>query len=373
MSDIIFVEENKIKAKIKVIGVGGCGGNATNAMLEASLDGDVGLYAVNTDAQALGSMGTGCERIQIGQQIAKGLGVGADHDKARQAAEHDRERLVELVDGADMVFIAAGMGGGTGTGAAPVIAEICRDKNILTVAVVTKPFGWENRQANTEVGINLLSKNTDSIIIVPNDRISEVYGKDITTAEAFRMSDKILSNAVAGICEIIYCSGRINVDFADVKTVMSEMGQAMMGTATEEGVDRAARAAKEVIACPLLEGIELSNARGLLINVTVNENEFKMSELQEVMDIIKGTASADAKVFFGLVNNPTMGGELRITLVATGLNGGVSRSSHPRERVPIRPANTVVRSNRVSPTTANQGSLLAEDAQIPAILRKQHN
>lgn len=381
MSNFEFVEENKTKAKIKVIGVGGCGGNAANAMLDTSLAGEVGLYAVNTDAQALESIRSGCERIQIGQQIAKGLGVGAEYEKARQAAEQDRERLEEIVAGSDMVFIAAGMGGGTGTGAAPVIAEICREKNALTVAVVTKPFSWENRQSNTDAGIEMLSKATDSIIIVPNDRIGEVFGNDLSMADAFRHSDSILSNAVAGICEIIYLPGRINVDFADVRTVMSEMGQAMMGTASESGVDRAARAAKKVIDCPLLEGIKLDNARGILVNITVNEDKFKISELSEIMEIIKATAASSAKTFFGQVHNPEMEDELRITLVATGLDSGGSSQAGPgysREEVPMRaprPTNKFLRSNRASSAGAhaNQGSLLNDDQSIPAMLRKQHN
>lgn len=370
-----FVEENKTKAKIKVIGVGGCGGNAANAMLDTSLAGEVGLYAINTDAQALAKIRDGCECVQIGQSIAKGLGVGADHEKARQAAEQDRERIEEIVDGSDMVFIAAGMGGGTGTGAAPVIAEICRENHILTVAVVTKPFSWENRHHNTAAGIEMLQRVTDSIIIVPNDRIGEVYGKDLTVEEAFKSSDSILSNAVSGICEIIYVPGRVNVDFADVKKVMSEMGQAMMGTATEGGVDRAARAAKKVIDCPLLEGIKLANARGVLVNITADLDNFKISELEDIMQIIRETSEKDANIFFGQVNNAEMGEEIRITLVATGLNGGQHAgggSGYSSQTVPLaKPSPRLIRTNRN--LNANQGSLLGEGEDLPAMLRKQHN
>ena len=261
---IDFVDDTQTRAKIKVIGVGGCGGNAVNTMLKTSLEGEVAMYAVNTDAQALNSLGEGCERIQIGHSIAKGLGVGADYQRAEEAANQDIDRIEEIIEGADMVFIAAGMGGGTGTGAAPVIAEKCRDKKILTVAVVTKPFEWENRAENAKIGITKLSEFVDSIIIVPNDRIKEVHGVDISIADTWRFSDAILSNAVAGICEIIYKPGQINVDFADVKAVMSETGQAMMGTVSVNGIDRASRAANDVIACPLLEDINLSNASGVL-------------------------------------------------------------------------------------------------------------
>ena len=380
MSSIEFIDENKTKAKIKVIGVGGCGGNAASEMLKTSLAGEVGIYAVNTDNQALDSIDSNCERIQIGQQVAKGLGVGADYEKARQAAQHDRERLEEIVDGADMIFIAAGMGGGTGTGAAPVIAEICKEKSILTVAVVTKPFTWEGegRARNAKAGIQMLSGVTDSIIIVPNDRICEVYGDDLMFTDAFKYSDDILSNAVSGICEIIYRAGRINVDFADVKTVMSEMGQAMMGTAQESGIDRAARVAKNVIDCPLLEGIKLERARGILVNITTNaSNNFKMQELNEIMSIIRKTATDESKIFFGFVDDPSMDDSIRVTLVATGLNAPPQANNGPSvsaQRIKAVPENTgLVRNQRGFNANSNQGNLLNNDDQIPAMLRKQHN
>ena len=372
MSNIDFVDEGKSRAKIKVVGVGGCGGNTVNSLLSGSLNGQVGMYAVNTDAQALEQLQDGCERIQIGHQLAKGLGVGADYAKAQEAARQDKERLEEMVSNADMVFITAGMGGGTGTGAAPVIAEICRSQEILTAAVVTKPYFWENRQQNVAAGIEMLSKHVDSIIIVPNDRVCEVYGEDINMADAFKHSDNILSNAVAGICEIIYCPGKINVDFADVRKVMSEMGQAMMGTATENGVDRAARAASAVIECPLLEGVKLANARGMLVNVTADEDSITAAEINTAMKIIRQTASENVSMFFGLVDDKEMGDHIRITLIATGLDR--ERPTYGSTSVSVQPPrprmSNVLQGNRKS----NQASLLGDDDKgVPTMLRRQHS
>ena len=376
---IDFVDESKTQAKIKVIGVGGGGGNAANAMLKTMLDGQVAMHAINTDAQALGRIEDGCGRMQIGLELTKGLGVGGDWQKAEEATRADIGRIEDIVYGADMVFIAAGMGGGTGTGASPVIAEKCRELGILTVAVVTKPFNWENRDANAQVGIDNLSRHVDSIIIVPNDRIKEVHGTDIAIADAFAKSDEILSNAVAGICEIIYCPGQINVDFADVKAVMSETGQAMMGTATESGVDRAARAAQAVIECPLLEGIKLSNARGMLVNMTCDPKSFKMSEIEEAMDIIRNTTSSSANVFFGLVDRHDLGDDLRITLVATGLRSdGIKVSDGGNVSTPMQAKNKgrLISSNRrVARMGMDQGNLLGgdENTELPTMLRRQHS
>ena len=378
-STIDFVDESKTQAKIKVIGVGGGGGNAANAMLMTSLEGEVAMHAVNTDAQALGRIVDGCGRMQIGQEVTKGLGVGGHWQKAEEAARNDLDRIEDIVSGADMVFIAAGMGGGTGTGASPVIAEKCRELGILTVAVVTKPFSWENRDGNAQIGIENLTKHVDSIIVVPNDRIQEVYGKELTFSEAFGKSDEILTNAVSGICEIIYCPGQINVDFADVKAVMSEMGQAMMGTATETGIDRAARAAQSVIECPLLEGIKLSNARGVLVNFTVDPTSFKMSEIDDAMSVIRNTTSSTAKVFFGLVDRKDIGDELRITMVATGLRPDGIKVSNGGTTMPpqLGGRKGLLTSNRNRSKIANgrdQGTLLGgEDPNLPTMLRRQHS
>ncbi|MBF2735239.1 MAG: cell division protein FtsZ [Betaproteobacteria bacterium AqS2] len=391
-SNINFIEENKTRARIKVIGVGGGGGNAVNAMAAGSLDGALSMYAVNTDAQALDNIREGCERIQIGHKVAGGLGVGADYARAEEAARQDIDRIDEIIDGADMVFIAAGMGGGTGTGASHVIASRCQDRGILTVAVVTKPFSWENRGKNAEVGIDNLSRYADSIIIVPNDRVAEVYGDEINLRQMFVHSDTILSNAVSGICDIIYTPGHINVDFADVKAVMSETGQAMMGTAAEKGVDRANRAAHAVIECPLLEGIELANARGLLVNITADQDNFSMKEVTEMMEIIRGTSASGAQVFFGVCDNKELGDEIRITLVATGLrssgrpsiissgggkgaNGsGRSGASAGYSRKAHAAAPSIVSTNREG-GAISQGSLLngGRDEETPAMLRRQHS
>lgn len=379
MTNIVFEDEGQSRARIKVIGVGGGGGNAASAMLATSLAGDVAIYALNTDAQALGSIPDGCECIQIGHKIAGGLGVGADYSKAEEAARQDVDRIDEIIEGADMIFLAAGMGGGTGTGATPFIASRCKEKGILTVAVVTKPFGFENREQNAQIGIENLGQHADSIIIIPNDRIAEVYSDEISVTAMFKHADTILSNAVAGICEIIYRPGHINVDFADVKAVMSEHGQAMMGTAEENGVDRATRVAHAVIECPLLEGIQLSNARGLLVNITADQDQLSLKEINDMMDIIRGTSATGVDVFFGICDNKDCGDTVKITLVATGLRrpgGG------PRPRVfdggggdngggggaARRPS--LIRPNRLS----NQGDLLnGGDDKTPAMLRRQHS
>lgn len=366
-----FIEENKTKAHIKVVGVGGCGGNAVNNMCtNLSMD-EVAYYAVNTDAQALEKIAANCEKIQIGVGRDKGLGAGANYQLAEQAAKESDARIREVVEGADMIFVAAGMGGGTGTGAAPVVCEICRDLNILTVAVVTKPFDWENRDEQAEKGINNLSQHVDSLIVVPNDRVLEHFGDDVTMSELFDRSDEILINAVSGICEVIYKPGHINVDFADVRSVMSEMGKAMMGTAIESGPDRALTAAKKVIECPLLEGIDLSNARGLLVNISASKETLKAKEVHEAMGQIKKTASPDARVFFGIVYDDCMEDRMRVTLIATGLrrdsnlrtfNGGLNTST---ENKVIKPP--MMRSARFN--QQQQQSLLGDSE--PSILRKQ--
>ena len=384
MTKFNFEDEGQSRARIKVIGVGGGGGNAASAMLATSLAGDVSIYALNTDAQALSNIPAGCECIQIGHKIAGGLGVGADYGKAEEAARQDVDRIDEIIDGADMIFLAAGMGGGTGTGATPFIASRCKERGILTVAVVTKPFSFENRQQNAQVGIDNLGQHADSIIIIPNDRIAEVYGADTTVGSMFKHSDTILSNAVAGICEIIYRPGHINVDFADVKAVMSEHGQAMMGTAEESGVDRAVRVAQAVIECPLLEGIELSNARGLLVNITADQDNLSMKEINDMMDIIGATSATGVHVFFGMCDNKECGDKIKITLVATGLrrpggkprpqvfpggpggNGGGGGGNDAGGR--RRPS--LIQPNRIS----NQGDLLnGGDDKTPAMLRRQHS
>ncbi len=336
---------------------------------------DIGYFAVNTDPQALDSMPQGVERIQIGHARAGGLGAGADYQVADQAARDDDSRLRKIVEGADMVFIAAGMGGGTGTGAAPVVAELCREQKILTVAVVTKPFSYENRDEAAEHGISRLTEQVDSLIIVPNDRVLEHYGNDVRMDEIFQRSDDVLINAVTGICDIITKPGQINVDFADVRSVMREMGQAMMGTAVEQGPARAETAVKKVIECPLLEGIEISNARGLLVNISASQESMMAKEVMEVMNVIKDTVSADARIFQGVVYDEELGDRMRITLIATGLRRGASarvRAGGARPGNGSGWAGTAFKSPLMHNARRQIGQqTLLQEEQTPSILRNQ--
>ena len=306
---------------IKVVGVGGAGGNAVNHMVSKGVDG-VEFIAVNTDAQVL-ARNLAPNQIQIGES---GLGAGARPEHARDVANAERDRIRESLEGAHMVFITAGMGGGTGTGAAPVVAQIARELGVLTVAVVTKPFSFEGtkRSRLAEEGINELSENVDSLIVVLNDKLEEVLGEDVTMEEAFRAADDVLNNAVAGIAEIINCPCLINVDFQDVRTVMSEQGMAMMGSAQMSGVDRARIAAEQAIASPLLEGVNLAGARGVLVNITATRSTLKQSEVKAVMNTVRSFAAEDATIIFGAVYDEDIGDTLRVTVVATGLGAPVS-------------------------------------------------
>lgn len=304
---------------IKVIGVGGGGGNAVQHMVESGIEG-VEFMCVNTDVQALKKMN--CKTtIQIGSSITKGLGAGADPGVGRQAAMEDRERIQEAISGTDMLFITAGMGGGTGTGAAPIIAQIAKEMGVLTVAVVTKPFAFERgkRMMLAEQGIKELSGTVDSLITIPNEKLMPVLGKDTTVLEVFLKANDVLRNAVQGIAELITCPGLINVDFADVRTVMSEMGMAMMGSGSATGANRAQEAAIAAISSPLLEDINISGAQGILVNVTAGL-DLSIGELDIVGSTITEMASDDATVVVGTVIDSDMpAGELRVTLVATGL------------------------------------------------------
>ena len=300
---------------IKVVGVGGAGGNAIAHMISRDVKG-VEFIAANTDAQVLTRTNAGIQ-IQLG---ASGLGAGADPEKGKSAAIAERERIQEALQGAHMVFITAGMGGGTGTGAAPIVAEVAKEMGILTVGVVTKPFVFEGgrRMRAAEAGIQELSEHVDSLIVILNEKLMDVLGEDIEMEQAFAAADDVLHNAVAGISEIINQPGLVNVDFQDVKTVMSEMGMAMMGSAYAEGMDRARIAAEQAVASPLLEGVDLTGARGVLVNVTASKS-IKMREYREVMETIKHFADADAHIICGVVFDDTMGDKLRVTVVATGL------------------------------------------------------
>ena len=311
------VEGKKQKAIIKVMGVGGCGGNAVDYMIEKNVMG-VEFICANTDLQSL-KKSQANTIVQIGEILTQGLGAGARPDKGKQAALDDKDKIIETLEGADMLFIAAGMGGGTGTGATPVIAEIAKELGILTVAVVTKPFNFEGRRVQVaNDGIDELVNHVDSLITIPNEKLMGVLGPDVTFVDAFGAANDVLYSAVSGIVEIINNPGLINVDFADVKTVMSEMGMAMIGSGTAEGSDRATIATKQVVACPLLEDVNLNNAKGMLVNISAS-TDFKMKEYHEVMNIIKQYAAENAHVIVGNVIDDAMGNHIRVTMVATGL------------------------------------------------------
>jgi len=321
-----LVENYTPSANIKVIGVGGGGGNAVAQMIDASIEG-VEFIAANTDAQALRQF-KGKTILQIGSSVTKGLGAGANPEVGRQAALEDRDHVIEMLAGADMVFITAGMGGGTGTGAAPVIAQAAKEQGILTVAVVTKPFHFEarRRMAIAEKGIEDLAAHVDSLITIPNSKLAEVLGGETLLLNAFKAANDVLQGAVQGIAELITRPGLINVDFADVRTVMSEMGMAMMGAGQSSGDDRAIMAAQAAIGSPLLEDVNLSGACGILVNITAGTN-LTMKEFEEVGSTVSDLASEDATVVMGTVIDPDMGDDLRVTVVATGIGAHVRSSS----------------------------------------------
>jgi cell division protein FtsZ len=322
-------------AVIKVIGVGGGGGNAVAHMLNANIEG-VEFVVANTDAQAMTSCGSRTH-LQLGGNVTKGLGAGANPEVGRQAALEDRERIEAMLEGADMVFITAGMGGGTGTGAAPVVAQLAKEKGILTVAVVTKPVPFEGRRRMQVAlkGIEDLSQHVDSLITVPNEKLLSVLGRDVTLLNAFKAANDVLQGAVQGIADLITAPGLINVDFADVRTVMSEMGLAMMGSGTARGDDRAQAAAEAAIKNPLLEDVNLNGACGILVNVTAGPN-LTMREFDEIGRIIHDFASEDATVVIGTSLDPEMKDDVRVTVVATGLN----RANASRQQPPIRMVET---------------------------------
>ncbi|HZV61974.1 MAG TPA: cell division protein FtsZ [Methylophilaceae bacterium] len=382
-----IMENDSQEAIIKVIGVGGCGGNAVSHMIDKNVGG-VEFICANTDMQAL-KKSQAKTVLQIGSSITKGLGAGARPDVGREAALEDRDAIIEAIDGADMLFITAGMGGGTGTGAAPIVAEIAKEMGILTVAVVTKPFMFEGKRTKVAAeGLEELSKYVDSLIIIPNEKLMQVLGEDVPFLQAFEAANDVLHNAVAGIAEIINCPGLVNVDFADVKTVMSEMGMAMMGSAMASGTDRARIAAEQAVASPLLEDVNLANARGVLVNITTSSS-FKMKEYYDVMNTIKAFTAEDATVIVGNVFDESLGDNLRVTMVATGLNGASRRQQKPELRVmtQVRDGTTnqpvyagmssdddtpaVFSSNGRRATVEAMKMSGVEEYDIPAFLRKQ--
>ncbi len=370
-------------AVIKVIGVGGGGGNALQHMVAAEIEG-VDFICANTDAQALKNVRAKTS-LQLGSNITKGLGAGADPKVGREAAIEDRERIEDVISGADMLFITAGMGGGTGTGGAPVVAQIAKELGILTVAVVTRPFPFEGgkRSQVAQAGIDELGKHVDSLITIPNEKLLTVLGKGVSLLDAFKAANDVLLGAVQGIAELITRPGLINVDFADVRTVMSEMGMAMMGSGVAKGEGRAREAAEAAISSPLLEDVNISGAKGMLVNVTAGL-DLSIGEFEEVGSAIKEFASDDATVVVGTVIDPQMSDELRVTLVATGLGGTAKVAAEaPKVKLVERESDgevdyekldrpTVIRKKAVNPEGYDpRGDLDMEYLDIPAFLRKQ--
>jgi len=370
-------------AVIKVVGVGGGGGNAVEHMVSADIDG-VDFICANTDAQALKNS-SARTTLQLGNTVTKGLGAGANPEIGRQAAMEDRERIAEIIEGADMVFITAGMGGGTGTGAAPIVAQTAKELGILTVAVVTKPFPFEGKKRAriADEGIEALGEHVDSLITIPNEKLLSVLGKDASLLDAFKSANDVLLGAVQGIAELITRPGLINVDFADVRTVMSEMGMAMMGSGSSSGEHRAREAAEAAIASPLLEDVNLAGAHGILVNVTAGLN-MTIGEFEEVGNTVKEFASDDATVVVGTVIDADMGDELRVTVVATGLGqASVKLEAKPVKLISKTNAGevdynkldrpTVIRNQS---TAADQNGISADNTNldyldVPAFLRRQ--
>ena len=332
MSEWEIVEEFKGNASIKVVGVGGGGGNAVQHMVDVGIEG-ANFISVNTDKQALDKNGAGTKLV-LGMEITDGLGAGANPQVGREAALEDRDKLREMLKGTDMVFVTAGMGGGTGTGAAPIVAQVAKELGILTVAVVTKPFELEGskRMKIAQEGIKELIEEVDSLITIPNQKLLEVLGEDCSMLEAFKQANDVLAGAVRGISDIIIKPGLINVDFADVKTVMSEKGTAMMGTGTASGPDRARIAAEHAVASKLLEDISLQDAKGVLVNITAGP-ELSLGEIKAVGDCISDFASEEAIIVTGTVLDDTRGNELIVTVIATGLSSSLQTISKPSGQV----------------------------------------
>jgi len=376
-----FMDTQSQSAVIKVVGVSGGGGNAVEHMVQENLDG-VDFICANTDAQALKNS-SARTTIQIGTNITKGLGAGANPEIGREAAIEDRERIQEMLDGSDMIFITAGMGGGTGTGGAPIVAEVAKEMGILTVAVVTRPFSFEGKKrmdiaAN---GIEELKGYVDSLITIPNEKLLSVLGKNVSLLDAFKAGNDVLLGAVQGIAELITCPGLINVDFADVRTVMSEMGMAMMGSGKASGENRAREAAEAAIASPLLEDVNLSGARGILVNVTAGM-DMSIGEFEEVGNTVKEFASDNATVVVGTVIDPDMSDELRVTVVATGLGRENAAKSEQSVKLVVEKINngdvdygqldkpTVIR-NKVGGDRFAETESGMDYLDIPAFLRRQ--
>jgi cell division protein FtsZ len=367
-------------AIMKVVGVGGAGGNAIDRMISANLAG-VEFVAANTDAQAL-ERSLAQQKVQIGSSITQGLGAGANPEIGRRAIEEDRDLMVTALTGADMVFITAGMGGGTGTGAAPVIAEIAKEQGALTVAVVTKPFEFEGRKRMNQAddGLQSLKERVDTLIVIPNQRLLDIVEKDTPLLDAFRMADEVLLHATRGISDLVIIPGLINLDFADVKTIMSEMGDALMGTGAASGEARAREAAQTAISSPLLEEVSITGAQGLLVNITGGK-DLSLYEVNEAVSVIYEAAGQDANVIFGAVIDERSEDDIRVTVIATGLNAEHRPAiKQPEARVVDflnpklsrmeRPA--FLRREQKAAVEDTSGSLQADpnDLSIPTFLRK---
>ncbi len=339
-------------ARLKVVGVGGCGGNAINTMIESGLDG-VDFLVANTDSQAL-AKSLASVRIQLGGSLTKGLGAGANPEVGRNAAIESKEQIIEALRGADMVFITAGMGGGTGTGAGPIVAEAAREVGALVVAVVTKPFSYEGskKMRQAEEGLKRLKEVVDTVITIPNQRLLSVSSKSTALTEAFKKGDEVLYQAVKGISDVITIPGLVNVDFADVRTIMAEMGQALMGSGVARGENRAAEAARKAISSPLLEDISVNGAKGVLINIT-GSSDLTIHDVDEAMSLIHEEAHEDANIIFGAVIDESMGDEVRVTVIATGFGKAATARTHDRAR-----------EEQIPP------AVIIEDLDIPAIHRR---
>ena len=350
-------ENTKQPARIKVFGVGGAGCNAVNTMIQSKLEG-VDFVATNTDAQALKRSDTSL-RLQLGERLTKGLGAGADPEVGKKAAEEDRERIKELLVDTEMVFITAGMGGGTGTGGAPVVAEISKEVGALTVAVVTKPFVFEGkrRQRLAEEGIKELEKVTDTLITIPNQRLLSITGKNTSLIDAFHIADEVLLYAVKGISDLITVSGLINLDFADVKTIMSERGMALMGTGSSNSENRAVQAAQDAISSPLLQDLTIEGAKGILINIT-GGTDLALREINEASILIQEQAHEDANIIFGAVIDELMEDDLRVTVIATGFSNGTEETHDDIKAV--------------SKFKKPAGKVMSEDRDIPTYIRKDY-
>ncbi|MEW5925254.1 MAG: cell division protein FtsZ [Candidatus Zixiibacteriota bacterium] len=377
-----LADEIDSPANIKVVGVGGAGGNAVNRMIEAGLSG-VQFIAINTDVQVL-DRNLASKKVQIGKRLTKGLGAGANPDIGRKAIEEDREEIGEMLEGADMVFITCGLGGGTGTGAAPVVAEIARQKGALTVAIVTKPFNFEGnkRMQKAEFGLKELKERADSLIIIPNERLLAVVDKSTRLTDAFAYADEILHQATKGISDLIAVPGLVNCDFADVKTVMLERGDALMGTGIASGEDRAEQAAKQAISSPLLEDVSMTGAAGVLINITGGE-DMSLNDVNQATTIINQAAGADANIIFGAVIDPNFKDQIRVTVIATGFGGSGEMSIEEEEPIakaepgkvmslfPEQPAVFPVR--KVAGGNNGRGrtpAFQSENTKIPAYIRR---